>query len=231
MSQTIEWAHSPGAVAYEMAVRVMEVRVEAIAAGRGPELVWLLEHPPLYTAGTSARKGDLLAPGRFPVHRSGRGGQLTYHGPGQRVAYAMLDLRRRGQDVRCFVHDLERWLVATLAAFGIEGACHPDRIGVWVETGGEEKKIAALGIRLRKWISFHGIALNVDPDLEHFSGIVPCGLPDHGVTSLRDLGLTVSMADVDIALRHSFEAVFGRTVAGNAPQLDGRSKEFTRTRE
>jgi lipoyl(octanoyl) transferase len=213
----VDWAVSDCQVPYETAVAVMEHRVAAIAEGRASELVWLLEHPPLYTAGTSARPQDLLQPDRFPVHQTGRGGQFTYHGPGQRIAYVMLDLRRRGRDVRGFVGLLEAWLIATLARFNVAGEIRPDRVGVWVrrpERGAEvEDKIAAIGLRLRHWVSFHGISLNVEPDLEHFSGIVPCGVSRHGVTSLADLGLTATMADVDVALRVAFE----QTIAGVRP--------------
>lgn len=208
------WAVSPELVQYPRAVAAMEAHAAAIAEGAAGELVWLLEHPPLYTAGVSAKAGDLLAPDRFPVFRSGRGGQFTYHGPGQRVAYVMLDLRQRGRDVTRFVHDLERWLIATLKAFGIEGETRKDRVGVWVAgEGRREDKIAAIGVRLRKWISFHGIALNVAPELEHFSGITPCGVsePEYGVTSLAALGRHASLAEVDMALRAAFEAVFGAT--------------------
>jgi lipoyl(octanoyl) transferase len=208
---------SPGLTAYEPAVAAMEARAAAIAEGQAGELAWLLEHPPLYTAGVSAKAGDLLTPGRFPVFRTGRGGQFTYHGPGQRVVYVMLDLRRRGRDVTRFVHDLERWLIATLARFNVRGEVREGRVGVWVERKGpgwsREDKIAAIGVRLRKWVSYHGIAFNVEPDLEHFSGITPCGIsgPQYGVTSLVDLGLPASMADADAALRAAFEEVFGKT--------------------
>ncbi|WP_292503961.1 lipoyl(octanoyl) transferase LipB [Methylobacterium sp.] len=210
------WRISDSPVAYEEAVAAMEERVAAIAAGRAPELVWLLEHPALYTAGTSARDADLVEPERFPVHRTGRGGQYTYHGPGQRVAYLMLDLNRRRPDLRAYVAALEAWIIATLDAFNIRGEIREDRVGVWVrrpEKGeGVEDKIAAIGIRVRRWVSFHGISLNVEPDLSHFSGIVPCGITGHGVTSLLDLGQIVSMAEVDMALRAAFEDVFGPTV-------------------
>jgi lipoyl(octanoyl) transferase len=192
----------------------MEARAEAIARGEASELVWLLEHPPLYTAGTSGRPEDLLDPDRFPVFKSGRGGQLTYHGPGQRVAYVMLDLGARGRDVRAFVAGLERWIVGALAELGVRGETRPDRIGVWVAREAGEAKIAAIGVRVRRWVSFHGVALNVAPDLSHFQGIVPCGVRGHGVTSLRDLGVGAGMADADAALRRSFEAVFGPTSDG-----------------
>ena len=201
-------------VPYEEAVAFMEERAAAIAAGEAPEMVWLLEHPPLYTAGTSAHEKDLLTPDRFPVFKTGRGGQYTYHGPGQRVAYVMLDLKRRKPDVRAYVQDLERWLIATLERFNVTGEIREDRVGVWVrrpEKGpGREDKIAAIGVRLRRWVTFHGISLNVDPDLDHFAGIVPCGISQHGVTSLTDLGQLVSMPEVDIVLRETFKEVFGK---------------------
>ncbi|MEZ5972766.1 MAG: lipoyl(octanoyl) transferase LipB [Hyphomonadaceae bacterium] len=213
----IGWAISPGLVEYEAAVAAMETRAAKIAAGEAGELVWLLEHPPLYTAGVSAKEHDLLAPDRFPVFRTGRGGQFTYHGPGQRVAYVMLDLRERGRDVTKFVKDLETWIIGALADFNVKGEIREGRVGVWVERKGpgwaREDKIAAIGVRLRKWVSFHGIAFNVEPDLEHFSGITPCGIsaPQFGVTSLVDLGLPVTMTDADAALRASFERIFGAT--------------------
>jgi lipoyl(octanoyl) transferase len=212
----VEWRRSEGLVAYEQALAAMDTRVAGIAGGTASELVWLLEHPPLYTAGTSAKPEDLIE-ARLPVHWTGRGGQFTYHGPGQRVAYAMLDLKRRGPDVRRFVATLEELVIRTLAAFGVVGERREDRIGVWVrrpdQGAGREDKIAAIGIRVKRWISLHGIALNVDCDLSHFAGIVPCGVsePKYGVTSLRDLGLPVSMADVDRVLRREFEALFGPT--------------------
>ena len=205
----VSWTVSPGLVAYPDAVAEMEAHVEAMLAKGAPERVWLLEHPPLYTAGTSARDSDLIDP-RFPVYASGRGGQYTYHGPGQRVGYVMLDLKRRKPDVRAYVHDLEEWLMRTLASFAVKGERRSDRVGIWVtRSDGREDKIAAIGVRLRRWISFHGVSLNVDPDLGHFSGIVPCGVRTHGVTSLADLGVPVSMADVDVALKRAFEDVFG----------------------
>ncbi|HHL20918.1 MAG TPA: lipoyl(octanoyl) transferase LipB [Aliiroseovarius sp.] len=212
-----EWQITDGLTDYRTAEALMEARADAIARGEADELVWLVEHPPLITAGTSARDADLIAPDRFPVYSTRRGGQYTYHGPGQRVVYVMLDLNRRGRDVRAFVHSLENWVIATLAEFGVTGEIRPDRVGVWVtrpdkpplpDRSPREDKIAAIGIRLRKWISFHGLSINVEPDLEHFSAIVPCGIRDHGVTSLVDLGLPVSMADVDAALRRSFVEVF-----------------------
>ena len=217
-AEPVEWRISEGLVPYDVALRTMDERVAAIAAGRAPELAWLLEHPPLYTAGTSARAADLRE-ARFPVHEAGRGGQLTYHGPGQRVAYVMLDLRRRGPDLRRFVATLEEWLIRTLDAFNVRGERREDRIGAWVRRPdkgeGFEDKIAALGIRVRHWVTLHGISLNVEPDLTHFSGIVPCGISEqrYGVTSFADLGLTATMTDVDIALRREFEALFGPTIA------------------
>jgi lipoyl(octanoyl) transferase len=222
-SASIEWAVSPGLTAYEPAVAFMESRAAAIAEGQASELVWLLEHPPLYTAGVSAKAEDLLAPDRFPVFRTGRGGQFTYHGPGQRVAYVMLDLRKRGRDVTRFVADLERWIIGALERFNVKGEVREGRVGVWVERKGpgwtREDKIAAIGVRLRKWVSFHGIAFNVEPDLEHFSGITPCGIsaPQFGVTSLVDLGLPITMADADAALRASFEQVFETTKIASPP--------------
>ena len=211
----VEWRCSRQPVAYEAALEAMEGRVAAIASGSAPERVWLLEHPPLYTAGTSAQAQDLLSPDRFPVYKTGRGGQYTYHGPGQRVAYVMLDLTQRRRDVRAYVHALESWLIATLAQFGVTGELRPGRVGVWVQRpergAGCEDKIAAIGVRVRRWVTFHGISLNVAPNLEHFSGIVPCGVAEHGVTSLADLGLNVSMAEVDIAMRSTFEEIFGPT--------------------
>jgi lipoyl(octanoyl) transferase len=208
---TVEWRFADAAVAYPEAVAAMEERVAAIRAGTAPELVWLLEHPPLYTAGTSARPDDLLDHGRFPVYATGRGGQHTYHGPGQRVGYVMLDLKRRGADVRAYVHRLEEWLIATLARFNVKGERREGRVGIWVARGaGREDKIAAIGVRVRHWVTYHGVALNVDCDLSHFAGIVPCGIatPQFGVTSLLDLGITATMADVDVALREAFDDVF-----------------------
>jgi lipoyl(octanoyl) transferase len=208
----LEWRVQDGLTDYEEAVAFMEDRAALIAEGHEPECVWLVEHPPLYTAGTSARDEDLILPVQFPVFRSGRGGQYTYHGPGQRVAYIMLDLKSRQPDLRRFVAGLEAWLIKTLSAFNVKGETREDRVGVWVRRPdrgiGAEDKIAAIGIRVRRWVSFHGISLNVDPSLDHFSGIVPCGVRQHGVTSLVDLGLPVSMAEVDMALRASFEEVF-----------------------
>jgi lipoyl(octanoyl) transferase len=210
----VEWLISDQAIPYPQAIETMDARVADIAAGRASELVWLLEHPSLYTSGTSGKPTDLLD-ARFPVFDSGRGGQFTYHGPGQRVAYVMLDLKRRQPDVRAYVASLEQWIIRTLAAFNVRGERREDRVGVWVarpdKGNGFEDKIAAIGVRLRRWVSFHGISINVDPDLTHFSAIVPCGVTDprYGVTSLADLGLTVTSADVDIALRQAFEEVFG----------------------
>jgi len=190
----------------------MQKRAAAIAAGKAPEQIWLLEHPPLYTAGTSADEGDLTEPDRFPVYKTGRGGQYTYHGPGQRVAYVMLSVKERGGDIRCFVRGLEKWLIDTLDTFNVKGERRERRVGVWVDRGLKEDKVAALGIRVSRGISFHGISFNVDPDLTHYEGIVPCGITAHGVTSLVDLGHSVSMSDVDAALRASFEKIFGHTV-------------------
>ncbi|GIX14867.1 MAG: octanoyltransferase [Paracoccaceae bacterium] len=220
-----EWVVSDVPVPYEQALAEMEARVALIRAGRAPERVWLLEHPPVYTAGTSARAEDLLDPHRFPVHRAGRGGEFTYHGPGQRVAYVMLDLARRGRDIRRFVWMLEEWVIRALAEFGVRGERRPGRVGIWVtrpdrpprpDGGVAEDKIAAIGLRVRRWVSFHGVAVNVDPDLRHFDGIVPCGIRGHGVTSLVDLGLPVTMHDLDLALRAAFGEVFGP-----APAADG----------
>jgi lipoyl(octanoyl) transferase len=215
-SAPVEWRVSDSPVPYEPAVGRMQARAAAIAAGKEPELVWLLEHPALYTAGTSAKPGELIE-ARFPVFEAGRGGQMTYHGPGQRVAYVMLDLKRRGPDVRRFVATLEEWIIRTLAAFNVRGERREDRIGVWVRRRdkgeGFEDKIAAIGIRVMQWVTLHGMALNVDPDLAHFSGIVPCGVSEqrYGVTSMADLGVAVSMPEVDMVLRHEFEALFGAT--------------------
>jgi lipoyl(octanoyl) transferase len=233
VAPAVEWRIEPVPVDYPSAVAFMEQRVADIRAERTSEMVWLLEHPPLYTAGTSAQDGDLLEPARFPVYRSGRGGQFTYHGPGQRVAYVMLDLKRRGGDVRRFVQDLEAWIIAALARFNVQGERRTGRVGIWVDRGrhmslrggvrsakaGREDKIAAIGVRLRHWVSYHGIAINVEPDLSHFEGIVPCGIPmdipggitGHGVTSLVDLGLPVTLADLDVALKLAFDEVFGAT--------------------
>lgn len=213
----VEWITSDGLTDYDAAVRFMEDRAAAIAEARADEAIWLVEHPPLYTAGTSARPQDLTDPDRFPVHTSKRGGQYTYHGPGQRVAYVMLDVGRRGRDVRRFVQMLEEWVIATLDDFNVKGEIREGRVGVWVQrrdkpltAAGQppEDKIAAIGIRLRKWVSFHGVSINVEPDLDHFTGIVPCGITEHGVTSLVDLGLPVTMADLDVALRRRFDDIF-----------------------
>jgi len=217
----VEWAVSTGYVDYEPAVAAMEARVAAIAAGEADEVVWLLEHPPLYTAGVSARDDDLLAPDRFPVHQTGRGGQFTYHGPGQRVAYVMLDLNQRGKDVRAFVHGLEDWIIGALDQFGVDAGMREGRVGVWVERKGagwsREDKIAAIGVKVRKWVSFHGISLNVEPDLDHFGGIVPCGITEHGVTSLVDLGVLATMDEADGALKASFQRIFGPVQDGAEP--------------
>ncbi len=218
----VEWMHLPGLSDYAATLAAMEARVADIAAGRAGEAVWLLEHPPLYTAGTSARPEDLTDPDRFPVHVAGRGGQYTYHGPGQRVVYVMLDLNARGRDVRAFVQRLEGWIIAALAEFNVTGEVRDGRVGVWVtrpdkapgpDGASREDKIAAIGVKLRKWVSFHGISINVEPDLSHFDGIVPCGIRDHGVTSLVDLGLPVTMGDIDSALA----TTFGRVFAGSVP--------------
>ena len=204
-----EWRISDGLVPYDEALATMEARVADIRSGRAGELVWLLEHPPIYTAGTSAKAADLLQPLRFPVHVAGRGGQYTYHGPGQRVVYTMLDLRARRQDVRRFVSDLEEWTIRTLARFNVTAGRQPGRVGVWVARPEREDKIAAIGVRIRHWVSFHGLSINLEPDLSHYAGIVPCGIAQHGVTSLVDLGLPVSMAELDMALTETFDEVFG----------------------
>lgn len=221
LNSQVEWAVSPGRVGYEEAVAAMEARVAAISEGGAGEMVWLLEHPPLYTAGVSSKDADLLTPDRFPVHRTGRGGQFTYHGPGQRVAYVMLDLNRRGRDVRAFVRGLEGWIIGALDRLGVPAGVREGRVGVWVERKGagwaREDKIAAIGVKVRRWVSFHGVSLNVDPDLDHFSGIVPCGIAEHGVTSLLDLGLTASMDDADAALKAAFQAVFGAVTEAPPP--------------
>ncbi|HUF57791.1 MAG TPA: lipoyl(octanoyl) transferase LipB [Thermohalobaculum sp.] len=226
-----EWRTSEGSVDYRQALAWMEARVDAILAGRADECVWLLEHPALYTAGTSARASDLLEPGRFPVYEARRGGQYTYHGPGQRVAYVMLDLNRRGRDVRRFVASLEQWIVDALAEFGLTAGTRPGRVGVWVDRpelppgpdgAPAEAKIAAIGVRLRRWVSFHGLAINVEPDLSHYAGIVPCGIVEHGVTSLVDLGLPVAMADLDLALARTFGRHFPPLAAPVDPAVCAR---------
>ncbi|GHG26766.1 lipoyl(octanoyl) transferase LipB [Paracoccus sp. KCTC 42845] len=213
----VDWITASGLTGYDDAVAFMEARVAAIHDGRAGELVWLVEHPPLYTAGTSARDGDLLD-ARFPVHATGRGGQYTYHGPGQRIVYVMLDLNRRGRDVRAFVGRLEAWVIAALGDFGVAGVIRDGRVGVWVprpdkpplpDGSTRDDKIAAIGVKLRRWVSFHGMAINVEPDLSHYGGIVPCGISGHGITSLVDLGLPVGMADLDLALRRNFDPIFG----------------------
>ena len=211
----VEWHMSSGATEYPLALETMEARVAGIADGV-PELIWLVEHPPLYTAGTSSRPDDLLDGNRFPVFSAGRGGEYTYHGPGQRVCYAMMDLNVRGRDIRQYVRDLEEWIIVTLAAFGVKGERREGRVGIWLDRGIEgdpiarEDKIAAIGVRVRRWVSFHGISINLNPDLTHYEGIVPCGISEFGVTSLRDMGVSISMAELDEALRRSFETVFGR---------------------
>ncbi|MFG6585327.1 lipoyl(octanoyl) transferase LipB [Sulfitobacter sp. 1A12779] len=220
----VEWIITDGLTDYRSAEAWMEARATAIAAGEAEECIWLVEHPPLYTAGTSARAEDLTEPDRFPVYPTRRGGQYTYHGPGQRVAYVMLNVAARGRDVRCFVRQLENWVIATLDQFNLRGEIRPGRVGVWVQRPEKptqpdgspaEDKIAAIGIRLRKWVSFHGISINVEPDLSHFGGIVPCGITNHGVTSLVDLGLPVTMDDVDLALRATFVEVFASDPTGS----------------
>lgn len=218
----VEWAVSKGYIDYAAAEAFMEARVAAIAAGEANEMVWLLEHPPLYTAGVSAKAADLIEPDRFPVFASGRGGQYTYHGPGQRVAYVMLDLTKRSRDVRAFVAALEAWVIGALDVFNVTGEIRDGRVGVWVErrspgVAPREDKIAAIGVKLRRWVSFHGVSLNVEPDLSHFGGIVPCGVTQHGVTSLVDLGLPVTMDEADAALKSSFQGVFGPVTDVAAP--------------
>ena len=222
----VAWLTSDAPVPYPQALAFMEARAKAIAAGEAEELIWLLEHPALYTAGTSARVEDLVDPDRFPVFDARRGGQYTYHGPGQRIAYVMLDVGKRGRDVRRFVQDLEHWIIAALDRFNVTGEIRPGRVGVWVarpdkplapDGSVQEDKIAALGIRLHKWVSFHGLSINVEPDLTHFDGIVPCGIRDHGVTSLVDLGLPVTMDDLDVALRQTFAAIFSDTPGTAGP--------------
>lgn len=224
-SRPVEWRISPGLTAYEDAIAFMERRAEEIRLGVADEMIWLIEHPPLYTAGTSANPADLIDVRRFPVHEAGRGGEYTYHGPGQRVAYVMLDLKRRREDVRAFVCALEEWIIHTLASFNVKGERRTGRVGVWVSRPDKppfpdgspmEDKIAAIGIRLRKWVSFHGIAINVEPELNHFGGIVPCGIAGYGVTSLVDLGIPVTMDDLDLALKRAFVEIFG-PVAGPVP--------------
>lgn len=225
-SPAVEWRIEPGLLSYPEALNFMETYAEAIRAEGAGELIWLVEHPPLYTSGTSARVEDLVDPDRFPVFAAGRGGEYTYHGPGQRVAYVMLDLKRRRTDVRAFVAALEAWIIRTLDSFNVKGERREERVGVWVQRPDRprmpdgsvaEDKIAAIGIRMRKWVSFHGISINVEPDLSHFGGIVPCGVQEHGVTSLVDLGLPVTMSDLDAALKAAFENVFGPANASGAP--------------
>ena len=228
----VEWRVSDRPVPYEGALAAMDARVDAIARAAVPELVWLLEHPPLYTAGTSAREEDLLDAQRLPVYRTGRGGRYTYHGPGQRVAYVMLDLRRRGQDVRCHVHQLEEWMIRTLARFDVLGERRAGRVGIWVvRPDGGEDKIAAIGVRVRRWVTYHGVALNVAPELDHYRGIIPCGIAEHGVTSLAALGVAATMAEIDAALRATFGEVFdvpnGREAPCSLPQLREKIAEIT----
>lgn len=237
-SLPVEWRVQPGLTDYAAALAFMEARVAAIRSEQAPELIWLVEHPPLYTAGTSAVATDLLAPDRFPVYSAGRGGEYTYHGPGQRVAYVMLDLKRRREDIRAFVAALESWIIRTLAAFNIKGERRDDRVGVWVRrperpllANGQpaEDKVAAIGIRLRRWVSFHGIAINVEPELEHFTGIVPCGISGYGVTSLVDLGIPATMADLDVALKRSFTDIFGTSASEGAdPERSANKKSADR---
>ncbi len=209
----VEWRVEPGLTDYAAALAFMQARVDDIRAGTGRERIWLVEHPPVYTAGTSAKADDLIDPARFPVHVAGRGGQYTYHGPGQRVVYVMLDLERRGRDVRCFVTQLERWIIRVLAQFDVAAKVAPGRVGVWVDTTRGEEKVAAIGVRVRRWVTLHGAAINVDPDLTHFGGIVPCGIADHGVTSLRALGQKTTMAEVDAALEATFPSFLAALVS------------------
>lgn len=204
----VEWIIDDDPVPYETAIAFMEARVGLIREGKAPETVWLLEHPPLYTAGTSADPADLIDPDRFPVFETGRGGQYTYHGPGQRVAYVMLDLKRRGADIRRYVCDLEDWVIRTLNGFGVSGERRDGRVGIWVDRGDHEDKIAAVGVRVRRWVTYHGISINLEPELDHFGGIVPCGISEHGVTSLADLGVIATMPDLDLALKATFDEVF-----------------------
>ena len=209
----VEWRTAEGLVPYDAAIAAMEARVAASHAGTESELVWLVEHPPLYTAGTSASEADLIEPGRLPVFKTGRGGQYTYHGPGQRVAYVMLDLTRRGRDVGCHVWRLEEWMIRVLARFGVTGERREGRVGVWVDRGLHDDKIGAIGVRVRHWVTYHGLALNVDPDLANYAGIVPCGISGHGITSMAALGVKATMADVDAALRETFDEVFAAVPA------------------
>lgn len=204
----IEWKISDSLIPYEEALAEMERRAAAIREGHEPELVWLLEHPPLYTAGTSAKSEDLIDPDRFPVYDAGRGGQYTYHGPGQRIAYVLLDLKKRNSDIRAFVQDMEAWVIDVLAQYQIKGEIREGRVGVWIQNGSREDKIAAIGVRVRKWVSFHGISINVEPDLSHYEGIIPCGISEHGVTSLVKQGIPVTLPEFDIELRESFEKIF-----------------------
>lgn len=225
--RTVEWMTSGGLTPYPAAVAAMEARVKAIREENRPPAVWLVEHPPLYTAGTSARAADLLDGARFPVYEAGRGGQYTYHGPGQRVVYVMMDLKWRNSDLRAYVRDLEQWMIDTLARFSVTGERRDGRVGIWVVRRGgimpREDKIGAIGVRVRRWVSFHGLALNVAPDLGHFSGIVPCGIREHGVTSLRDLGVDASMTEVDAVLRETFGKIFGYRTVEAPPLTDARA--------
>ncbi|TFU03579.1 lipoyl(octanoyl) transferase LipB [Polymorphobacter arshaanensis] len=209
----VEWRVEPGLTDYAAALAFMQVRADDIRAGTARERIWLVEHPPVYTAGTSAKADDLIDPARFPVYVAGRGGQYTYHGPGQRVVYVMLDLERRGRDVRCFVTQLERWIIRVLAKFDVAAKVAPGRVGVWVDTARGEEKVAAIGVRVRRWVTLHGAAINVDPDLTHFGGIVPCGIADHGVTSLRALGQNTAMGDIDAALKATFPSFLAALVS------------------
>lgn len=227
-AEAIEWRISDKLVTYPDALEEMEARVRAIRSGDAKELVWLLEHPPLYTAGTSADPSDLVDPDRFPVYDAGRGGQYTYHGPGQRVVYFLLDLRKRGRDVRKFVWGLEEVMIQSVAKFGITAERRDGRVGVWVERGGgREDKVGAIGVRIKQWVTYHGIALNVEPDLSHFEGIVPCGITEHGVTSLTDLGLPVTMDDVDVVIKQTFEEIFGLAPEPMSFEVTERPKTTT----
>lgn len=227
-AEAIEWRISDELISYPDALKEMEARVHAIRAGEAEELVWLLEHPPLYTAGTSADPSDLVDPDRFPVYDAGRGGQYTYHGPGQRVVYFLLDLKKRGRDVRKFVWGLEEVMIQSVAKFGVTAERRDSRVGVWVERGGgREDKVGAIGVRIKQWVTYHGIALNVEPDLSHFDGIVPCGITEHGVTSLTDLGLPVTMDDVDVVIKQTFDEIFGLAPEPMAFEVTERPKTTT----
>lgn len=225
MKNSVEWCISEGRVPYPEAVEFMEKRVADIRDGKASQMVWLLEHPPLYTAGTSATPDEILDPDRFPIYQTGRGGKHTYHGPGQRVAYVMLDLKNHGSDLRAFVHNLEEWVIKTLEKFGLKGERRDGRVGIWVQRGpNREDKIGAIGVRVRRWVSFHGISLNIEPDLTHFEGIIPCGISEHGVTSLWDLGLTPTMEEVDILLKETFEDIFNVEGIPAPPPIEGSFK-------